>query len=484
MTAAARMPPAARPGADARSVSHLAVQPMRHPDAGASDVMTRRGWWLVALNFLIPGSAQVLAGNRRLGRFGLASTLLLWLLVVVSVVSLILWRRAVLTVLTNQFALLLIEVLLIAYAVLWVVLTIDTLRIVRLVRTGGWARLGIPVLAVVLLAAAGGGAVKAATYADGARGALGAIFSASGPAQPPSDGYYNIMLLGGDDGAGRDSMRFDSISVVSINAETGQISRTGVPRDLGGFPFVDGSPMKQLYPDVHTGHPDATCGWGAGINQLNTEVTVCGHGKQLYPNAAAQGSTPGIEATRDALEGLLGIKIQYYLLMNYGGFAQLVDALGGVTITVTERLPEGGPSYEGEPVQKWATGWINPGTQHMDGNTAQWYARSRETTSDWDRVKRQSQLQDAIMQQVTPANLLARFQDVAKAGTNLFKTDVPESMLGYLADLGVQSKSHPSPSIVLDPHVNVDQNAPDIAYVHGLIQKMLHPPTASPTPAG
>ncbi len=168
--------------------------------------------------------------------------------------------------------------------------------------------------------------------------------------------------------------------------------------------------------------------------------------------------------------------------MNYGGFAQLVDALGGVDITVTQRLPEGGPAYDGEPVNKWATGWIEPGAQHMNGETAQWYARSRETTSDWDRVKRQSQLQDAILKQVTPSNLLAHFQDVAKAGSNLIKTDIPESMLGYFADLGVKSKTHPSPSIVLDPAAGVNQDHPDVTYIQQQIKGLLHPPTTSPTP--
>ena len=42
--------------------------------------MTRRAWWLVALNILIPGSAQLVAGNRRLGRFGVGATFTLWLL--------------------------------------------------------------------------------------------------------------------------------------------------------------------------------------------------------------------------------------------------------------------------------------------------------------------------------------------------------------------------------------------------------------------
>ncbi len=53
-------------------------QPLRYPDTSSRAVMTPRGWWLVVLNFLLPGSAQVLAGNRRLGRFGLGATLALW----------------------------------------------------------------------------------------------------------------------------------------------------------------------------------------------------------------------------------------------------------------------------------------------------------------------------------------------------------------------------------------------------------------------
>ena len=61
--------------------------PVRHPDTRSPRVMTRRAWWLVTLNVLIPGSAQVLAGSRRLGRFGLATTLVWWLLVAGAVVT-------------------------------------------------------------------------------------------------------------------------------------------------------------------------------------------------------------------------------------------------------------------------------------------------------------------------------------------------------------------------------------------------------------
>ncbi len=73
--------------APARTRAHapmIEARPLRNPDASSVEVMTRRGWWLVVLNFLLPGSAQVLAGNRRLGRFGLGATLVMWTVLVLS----------------------------------------------------------------------------------------------------------------------------------------------------------------------------------------------------------------------------------------------------------------------------------------------------------------------------------------------------------------------------------------------------------------
>jgi LCP family protein required for cell wall assembly len=467
------------------STALVQERPLRNPDSTSSQMMTRRGWWLVIANFLFPGSAQVLAGNRRLGRIGVVTTLIMWLLAIGAVLTLMLWRVVFFTIVANPIALFAVEVLLVAYVVLWVILTIDTLRLVRFVKVRPGARFGIALLSVALLVVAGTTAGAAVSKTDAARSALGSIFGASAASVPPSDGYYNILLLGADSGKGRDSMRFDSISVVSINADTGRVVITGIPRDLEGFPFSKNSPMRRFYPDLHEGHGSPTCGWTSAINQLNTELDVCRDGAKIYPKAKEEGSTPGVEATKDAAEGLLGIDIPYYAFIDMAGFASLVDALGGVEITVTERLPEGGgPKYEGEPVEKWATGWIEKGTQHMDGETAQWYARSRKTTSDWDRMKRQRQLQQAILKQFTPTTVLSRFEEIAKAGEHLVRTDIPRSMLGYFADLGIKSKSEKVTTIELTPANDVDQFTPDIAYVHGLVHKALHPPSPSPSGKG
>ena len=477
--------------------SHLVEeQPLRHPDTRSEAMMTRRGWWLVVLNFLIPGSAQALAGNRRLGKIGLGATITMWVLVVAAVITALisyttllkvfLWDLSVFGLFTIKAPLLLlVEVLLIAYLVLWIILTIDTLRLVRLVKTGPTARFGIALVSVALLVVSGFTTAAGASKVNSLHGGLASIFEASAPLAEPSDGYYNILLLGADSSAHRDSMRFDSISVVSVNAETGRVIITGIPRDLEGFPFSEDSPMRKFYPDLHQGHADPTCGWTGAINQLNTELEVCRDGNAIYPDAEKKGSTPGVEATKDAAEGLLGIKIPYYAFIDMNGFAALVDALGGVEITVTERLPKGGgPKYEGQPVNEWATGWIEKGTQLMDGKTAEWYARSRKTTSDWDRMKRQRQLQQAILKQFTPTTVLSRFEEIMKAGEHLVKTDIPSQMLPAFADLAVKAKKQKVTTIELTPANDVNQYTPDIAAVHEMVHKALHPASPSPSPKG
>lgn len=477
----------------------IETRPMRHPDVSDPGTMTKRGWWLVVLNLLLPGSAQIVAGSRRLGRFGLRATLLAWFLVIVGL-GLALFARPTLLWLTvgagwfSGIVLTIVQVLLVGYVILWIVLTIDTLRLVRLVRIPGLSKFAVPLVALLLLGLVGTGTGYAASYVGSARTAISSIFGNSGPSLPADDGYYNILLLGADSGEGRDSMRFDSISVVSVNADTGAVTITGIPRDMPNFPFAEDSPMRDPdlvgydYRNYFEGHTDSTCGWGPGINQLTNAVQVCrsDEGAGIYPDALAQGSNPEVEATKDAAEGILGIKIRYYVFIDMKGFADVVDALGGVKITVTERLPKGGPppGSGAHDVDSWAIGWIEPGEQIMDGDTAQWYARSRYTTSDFDRMLRQRQLQEAILAQFTPQVVLTRFNEVAAAGTALVNTDLPQDKLPEFFDLLTKAKDQEVTTIELTPDNGVAEKDPDYAHVHEMIHDALYPPepTATPTP--
>lgn len=480
-------PRPSRSGPASSSRRVLEERPLRSPDASSPDVMSRRAWWLVGANFLFPGAAQILAGNRRLGRVGIVATIVLWGALAVTVLLALMWRPLLTSIVASWWTLTAVQVLLWVYAALWVVLTVDTLRLVRLGRVPGRTRAAVVIVALVLaLIPASGAAYAAQSIVAPLRSGL-SIF-ASGPSVPPSDGYYNFLLLGADSGEGRDSMRFDSISVVSVNADSGAVTIFGIPRDLRHAPFSEG-PMQELYPAGFEGHPDPSCGWTSGINQLMNAVETCrdDRGESLYPDALSQNSSPAIEATKDAAEAILGIDIPYHVFIDMHGFADLVDALGGVEVTVRERLPKGGgPAYKGQPAEDWAIGWIEEGAQRMNGDTAQWYARSRYTTSDWDRMRRQRELQTAILAQATPSTVLTRFSEVVSAGKNLVQTDVPDSLLPFLVDLAAKAKDQDVQNLELTPKgADLDPDDPtaeDWERVRALVHDLLHPPSPTPSP--
>jgi LCP family protein required for cell wall assembly len=444
-----------------------AIPTVRTPDLRSPRFMSRRGWWLVVLNLFIPGSAQVLAGNRRLGRFGLGTTLVFWLLLAVGIVLALAARGVVLAIVTSTPALVALAVIAVFYVVLWVMLTLDTLRLVRFVRLAPRARgvvAGVGVLSLVATLAGGGFVVANSVAAIGLLG----IF-APGASEPPIDGRYNILLLGGDAGPDRLGLRPDSISVVSIEAATGAATIFGIPRNMEDVPFVDGSPLWDVFPNGYD------CGTECLISYL---YTYGEEHPELYPDAVANGSRPGIEAMRDAVQGVLGLEVPYYVLIDMQGFAQLIDALGGVEIEVTERVPLG--INGGEIV-----GYIEAGPQRMDGQTALWYARSRYGTTDYQRMERQRQVQEAILRQMDPANVLLKFQGLASAGSQVVSTDIPQSMLGYFVELAEKTKDLPLTKIDFVPPLIEDESQPDFALIQTTVDAALVPYTPPPTaPAG
>ena len=122
--------------------------------------------------------------------------------------------------------------------------------------------------------------------------------------------------------------------------------------------------------------------------------------------------------------------------------------------------------------------WI-PGQQHLDGYHALWYARSRHGTSDYDRMARQLQIQEAVLAQFNPANVLSKFQEIAAAGSQVVKTDVPQGMLGYFVDLASKTKKLPISTCRSSRH-GVDPEDPDYEYIRQLVAAAFPPPTEEP----
>lgn len=439
------------------------TSPLRHPDVRDPAVMRRRAWWLLGLNLLIPGSAQLLAGNRRWGRFAVAATFTLWAVGLAALLLFTLWRPAALTLATNVVVLVIAQVALVSYAVLWLATTLNTFALVRLVRTAPRARVPIAAFAVLSLVLTTGTAGYAALLTGVGRDALGSVF-ADGALVEPIDGRYTILLLGGDAGADRIGLRPDSMTLVSIDAESGAVTMVGLPRNLYHVPFAEGSPLWDAWP---TGFD---CGDDCLLAYLYPWAE---EHPELYPDAEANGSTPAIEAMSDAVEGVTGLPVQFTVLIDMAGFAQLVDALGGVVVTVDEPVQLG---INGGPV----VGEIAAGEQRMDGQTALWYARSRYELTDFDRMQHQRDIQEAMLRQLDPGTVLTRFQAIAEASSGLVRTDIPQSMLGVFSDLAVLSRDHEIRRLELVPPL-IDNLDPDWALIRDLVDGAVAPIPA-PTP--
>ena len=433
-------------------------QPLRYPDTASEPLMTKRAWWLVVLGFVLPGSAQVVAGKRKLGRTGLIATVVLVAAGVLALLGLLLARVAALSFFANSITLFVLQWLLYGYVLLWLVLGFDTLRLTQLVHVARNWRVPVAVLSVILTVAPAAGAAWVATSVGSTRALFSSVFQ-SAPAVEPVDGRYNILLLGTDAGSDREGLRPDSISLVSVDAKTGQSVIVGLPRDLVDAPFPEDSPMYDVFPEGYCdeiNNYEVVEGGGyycyttGALNALVAEVESSGSPSYsgFYADAASRGSSPGIEATKDAVTGITGLEAQFFVLINMDAFEHLIDALGGVDIYVEERLPIGGDEF-GNGV----TGWVEAGQQHMDGYNAQWYARSRYGSAggDYDRMERQRILQAAILAQMNPQNVLTRFQDIASAGTELVETDIPESMLGRFLDLATKARGYEPVSVELVP---------------------------------
>ena len=442
--------------------------PFRNVERATPEQMNRRAWWLILLNLVVPGAAQLVAGNRRLARIGLTATLSFWALFLLLLGIGLVNKSWVIWLATVPFLVGVLAVALFAYALIFAVLTFDTLRLMRLGRLYNrerWIALGAIVLAGVL-------GTSAISYAGNVAGVqanfIGSIFNQGGFTSAVN-GRYNIMLLGADAGADRFGIRPDSISVISIDAATGQAINVGIPRNLQRVSFSAGSPMLSVYPN----------GWDCGVECLINAIykdTEDNHA-DLYPDAIKQGSTPGTEATRDAVEYVTGLEIQSYVLVDMSAFSALIDALGGVQIDVKERLPIGGQNSDLSDVK----GWLEVGNQKLDGYHALWYARSRHSTSDYDRMKRQHEVENAILQQMDPANVLTRFQQIASAGEKLVKTDIPSPMLSSYVDLAVKARTLGITSVSLVPPT-IDVIHPNFEEIHAMIKTAMAGPTASPTP--
>ncbi len=400
------------------------------PRGLTAPVRVRRAVTLLVLTLLVPGSAQLTSGNRRLGLVALRCWLAVLGLGLVLGLGWLVHRPGVLRLVTSPVVLSLAAAACYVLAVGWVALLVDAWRLGRPPSLPRRPRLLVSGLVLALVLATGLPLVAAGRRAWAAGDLIGSVFGDE-RASAAVDGRWNVLLLGGDAGPDRIGTRPDSMTLASIDASTGRTVLLSLPRNLENVPMPAGSPAAKALPK----------GWSCGDECLLNGLYQWGsEHRELFPGA----KDPGAEAMKQAAQAVTGLTVNYYVLVDLKGFRQLIDAMGGVELTVAQRVPIGGGS---SPV----SGYIEPGRQRLDGYRALWFARSRHGADDYARMQRQRCVMDAMVQQMDPATLLRRFQDVAAAGKQVVSTDLPAGELATFIDLGVQAKSRRITSVQFVP---------------------------------
>ena len=435
------------------------VDPLRNPHFASEEVRNRRGWVLLLTSALIPGSVQTMLGNRKMGRFALRITLITWAILFIVLLLAIIRKQWLISLATSSFVLIPLMVFAVVLGVVWILCLLDTVRLVRVVSLGKRTRPVFLSAALVSVLVVGGAFTYGVTTLNSGRQLLDSIFS-SRKVEKAADGRYNIALLGSDAGKGRAGVRPDSLSVVSIDAKTGVAVSIGLPRNMQNVPFPKGSPLAKKYPH----------GYNCGDECLLNAVYQLGEeNASLFP----EGPPAGVQATKQAMEGVTGLKIQYYAMIDLKGFEQLIDAMGGITLTSHVRVPISSKTNKRTGKHGPPKGWIEPGENiHLDGYHALWYARSREFASDYERMTRQRCVQEAMLTQLDPATVLSRFQKIAAAAPNVVSTDVPRSQLDYFVNLAQKTRGHKLGKLNLSPP-RVKPSHPDFDKAHTLVQEAI-----------
>jgi polyisoprenyl-teichoic acid--peptidoglycan teichoic acid transferase len=205
------------------------------------------------------------------------------------------------------------------------------------------------------------------------------------------DHYINIVLLGSDRRPGSAAWRTDSMIIVSVDPQANVVRLLSIPRDL--WVYIPGH----------------------GYNRVNTA--------DLWGELDKAGGGP--ERVKRTIHHNLGIPIHYYVRVDFAGFISIIDAVGGIDVDVECPLPDIS---------------LSAGMHHMSGRDALRYARSRKSTNDFDRGRRQRKVLMALWDQSLTLDIIPRLPELWRAMSTTFQTDMTLDQVINMAYLGVQLK--------------------------------------------
>jgi LCP family protein required for cell wall assembly len=263
----------------------------------------------------------------------------------------------------------------------------------------------------------------------------------------------DILLVGLDSGRpGEKTYLTDTMMVVSIHPRTGRMALISLPRDTVNVPLPKSDDFRKaraVFGNSYAGR----------INSLYITARLR---DDLFPGNDRQ---RGYRALMGALSELYGLDIGHYVSVDLKSFRGAVNAFGGLVVDV--QLPLRDDGYSASDGRGHLKLYIPPGIQHMNGQEALAYARSRKSTSDFDRAARQQYVVDALKDQVDLESLLepGTIAALREQFETYVTTNIPAKMLPQLVLLAMDLDTRAPESLVLSPEKGYSVTQPDFDIV-------------------
>ena len=194
------------------------------------------------------------------------------------------------------------------------------------------------------------------------------------------EGQINFLVLGSDYRPGS-GFRTDVIMLIGINTNTNKVSIVSFPRDLCVY-----------IPGTYSGYDLESC------DRINTTMPF------------------GFQTTQNMFETNFGVTPDYYAMTNFQGFVALVDNLGGIDVDVASNLTD---QCTGGYCSVYA------GTNHMNGETALWYVRSRYSSSDYDRERRAQEVIQALFSRMLSLDVINKIPSMFDVYSQYVEHNIP-----------------------------------------------------------
>jgi LCP family protein required for cell wall assembly len=228
------------------------------------------------------------------------------------------------------------------------------------------------------------------------------------------DGRLTVLIVGIDSAPGRGQALTDTLIIASYEIETNRVTMISIPRDVSRMPIYNDAPY---------------------AGKINGFLSHARRNADIFP----EGPMPALVRQ---VEHLIGVDIDYYAATDMAGLEQIVDMVGGVTVTLERPIRD----------HFWDF-YMEPGEHHLDGPTAMIYVRSRfgRGNSDFERARRQQDVVRALVQRGRDPGLLARLPQVLSAAAEMIRTDMPPERLPELLSMLDQLAAAETQQIVLRP---------------------------------